>query len=74
MYHILTYDPFISETLARSYGTLGRSSGAIHMICASLVDAVPVQGSAFIAQTIVDVDNHTITLHNINGWTWPVSS
>ncbi|KAG9991691.1 hypothetical protein KCU98_g149, partial [Aureobasidium melanogenum] len=42
------YDP----SLARCYRTLSGSTRAVHMICASLMNAVPVERCALIAQAI----------------------
>lgn len=69
----LTYDPIVCEALARCYRTLSGSTRAIHVICASLMNAVPVERCALVAQTVVDVYNHTISLHDIDGWAWPVN-
>lgn len=69
----LTYDPVVCETLARCYRTLSGSTRAIHMIRASLMNAVPVERRALIAQAVIDVDNHAISFHDIDGWARPVS-
>lgn len=68
-----TYNPLVLEALTGGNWALSRASSAIHMVRTSLVDSMPVECCTLVTETVVDVDDHAVSLHHVNRRTRPIT-
>jgi hypothetical protein len=62
--------PLVPEGGAFRYGTLRKEWHAVVVLCASLVDTVPMDGQLNALHAVVHIDDHSVALANLVCKTW----
>lgn len=60
------YREIVRDAVARSYSALVHADGPVHVRGAVLEKPMEVQTGVFVAQAVVEIDNQTVALSDLN--------